>query len=116
MNTRFVKDPSSVEPFYVVWCSLNNTNDGSATDNGRLQSETIATSTWTISPVTLSPLTEDSEGQAAVTIRGTIYAINTVATIMLSGGLDGTDYDLVNKITTATRTLEHTITVMCRNR
>ena len=116
MRTRFVKDPASVEPFFVVWCSPNNTNDGSSTDSGELQGETISASDWTISPVTLSPLTEDSEDSAAITIQGIAYGINTVATIWLSGGLVDTDYTLVNDIeTSGSRTLEHTITIMCRN-
>ena len=112
MRTRFVKDPSSVEPFYVVWCSPDNTNDGSATDSGQLQSETIVTTTWTVP----TGITKDSDAKTGVTIHGVTYAANTVATIVLSSGVNGTDYDLVNKITTATRTLEHTITIMCRNR
>jgi hypothetical protein len=53
--------------------------------------------------------------KTAVTIRGTVYAANTVATITVSGGTAGTDYELVNTITTATRTLSHTITIKVRN-
>ena len=114
--TSFIKDPNSVEPFTIVWCSPNNTNDGSATDTGRLQGETLNTSTWTITPVTLSPLTEDSEGQASVTIRGIVYAINTAATIWLSGGLVDNDYECLNHIVTSgARTLDHTITIQVRN-
>jgi hypothetical protein len=111
MRTRFIKDPNSVEPFYVVWCSENNTNDGSASDSGKLQGETISTTAWTVP----TGITKDSDAKTAVTIRGITYAADTVATIVLSGGTDGTDYDIANKITTATRTLEHTITIQCRN-
>ena len=112
MTTRFIKDPDSVEPFYVVWCSPNNTNDGGTSDSGRLQGETITTSDWTLP----TGITEDSEGQASVIIQGVTYAINTVATIWLSSGVNGTDYDLVNEIVTSGgRTLNHTITIMCRN-
>jgi len=109
---EFVKDPDSVEPFHIVWCSLDNTNDGSSSDTGELQSETISTSTWTIP----SGITKDSDDKAAVTIQGVVYAINTVATIWLSGGTAGTDYALTNKIVTSgSRTLEHTILIKVRD-
>ena len=112
MRTRFIKDPGSVEPFFAVWCSPNNTNDGTASDSGELQGETIAVSDWTLP----AGITEDSANLDAVTIQGITYVANTVATIWLSGGTHGTDYDLVNDIvTSAGRTLEHTITIMCRN-
>ena len=112
MRTRFVKDPASVEPFHVVWCSPNNTNDGSTSDSGALQGETISASDWTLP----TGITEDSADTNAVTIQGVIYGANTVATIWLSSGVAGTDYDIVNDIeTSGSRTLEHTITIMCRN-
>jgi hypothetical protein len=111
MTDSFIKDPNSVEPFYVVWCSKDGTNDASTSDSGELQSATISTSDWTVP----TGITEDSEGQAAVTIQGVTYAINTVATIWLSAGVAGTDYDLVNRITTSdSRTLDHTITIKVR--
>ena len=108
MRTRFTKKAAAVEPFYVVWCSENNTNDGSADDSGRLQSETISTLTWAVP----TGITKDSDAKTAVTIQGIVYGADTVATIVLSSGVAGTDYDCVCKITTATRTLYHTITIM----
>ncbi len=113
MSDKFTKDPNSIEPFYVVWCAKDGTNDGSVTDTGELQSATISTSVWTIAPS--GDLTEDSEGQAAVTIKAVVYAINTVATITLSAGIAGVDYKLVNRITTSdSRTLDHTIIIQVR--
>ena len=107
----FLKDPNSVEPFYVVWCSKDNTNDGSTSDNGVLQSATISTSTWTVP----TGITEDSSVKTSITIQGITYSANTVATIWLSGGTVGTDYDLVNRIVTSdSRTLDHTITIKVR--
>lgn len=112
MKTLPAKDPNSVEPYWVVWCSEDGTNDGTASDTGELQGATIATSNWTITP---SGLTEDSTSEAAITIQGTSYAINTVAQIFLSGGTANTDYQLTNRITTNDgRTLDKTITVRCR--
>ncbi len=111
MGDTFFKDPLTAEKFYVVWCSPDNTNDASVGDSGRLQSETIATTAWTVP----TGVTNDSDVKTAVTIRGTVYAANTVATITLSSGTADTDYELLNKITTATRTLTHTITIKVRD-
>ncbi len=108
----FLKDPNSVEPFYIIWCSPDNTNDGSISDTGELQSATISTTDWTVP----TGLTKDSENESSVTIKGVTYDANTVACIWLSSGTDGTSYDVACKITTSdSRTLEHTITIMVRN-
>jgi len=105
------KDPNAVEPYFIVWCDEDGTNDGSTGDSGELQGATIGTSTWTVSGIT-----KDSDGKAAVTIAGIDYGVNTVTTIWLSGGTDGTDYDLLNRIITSDgRTLDKTITVMVRS-
>ena len=46
---------------------------------------------------------------------GVSYGVNTVCTIVLSGGTVNTDYDLVCRITTSDgRTLDQTITIMVR--
>ena len=107
------KDPDHVEPYFVVWCSKDGTNTGSASDSGELQGATISTTTWTVE----SGITKDSDNKAAVTIAGVSYAINTVATIWLSGGTANEDYQLTNKITTSdNRTLSRTINVPVRQR
>ena len=107
-----VKDPGSTEPFFVVWCSPSNLNDGSATDTGILQGETISTSTWTVP----TGITKNSDSKISVTIQGVIYAVNTVTTVWLTGGTAGTDYDLVNTIVTSgARTLDHTLKIKVRN-
>ncbi len=105
------KDPDAVEPYFIVWCDEDGTNDGIANDAGELQGATISTSGWTVAGIT-----EDSSDKDAVTIAGIDYGANTVATIWLSGGTDGVDYDLLNQIITSdARTLEKTIMVMVRN-
>lgn len=105
------KDPDAVEPYFIVWCDEDGTNDGSANDKGELQGETIGTSAWTVSGITA-----DSDNTDSVVIAGITYDSATVSTIWLSGGTDGTDYDLLNKIiTTDLRTLDKTITVMVRS-
>ena len=108
------KDPDAIEPYFIVWCDEDGTNDGTANDSGELQGATIGTSGWTGDSA--AGLTEDSEDTAAVTIAGIAYDVNTVATIWLSGGTDGVDYDLLNTVDFDDgRTLEKTITVMVRS-
>jgi hypothetical protein len=102
------KDPDDTEPYHIVWIDKDGTNDGTASDNGELQGATISTSAWTVP----SGITEDSNNTAAITIAGVSYAINTVATIWLSGGTAGTEYELTNKIVTSdSRTLSQSITI-----
>lgn len=87
------KDPDDVDAFQIEW-----------TD--RLTTETIVTSTWTIDPATgTTPLTEDSSSNTT-----------TRTTIWLSGGDDGEDYELTNRITTTGgRTLDQTVKLKVRS-
>jgi hypothetical protein len=98
------KHPDSIEPYFVVWCDMDGTNSGAAADDGELQGETIVTATWTVP----SGLTKVSQNQNAVTINGTAYGVNTVATVYLSGGTDNSFYEIKCSITTLTRTLAKT--------
>ena len=108
------KDPSAVEPYFIVWCDEDNTNDGTPNDDGELQGATIGTSGWT--GWTAEGIDKDSDDTAAVNIAGIAYDVDTVSTIWLSGGTDGVDYDLLNTVDfNDGRTLEKTITVMVRN-
>ena len=105
------KDPDAVEPYYIVWCDIDGTNDGGASDDGELQSATISTATWTVP----TGITKDSDNKDAVTINNVSYGANTVATIWLSAGTDNTDYDLLCRIVTSdSRTLDKTITIRVR--
>jgi len=104
------KDPENVEPYFFVWCSLDGTNDGGATDTGELQGATISSQTLTGTGVTV-----DSDNTSAVTIQGVSYAINTVATAWLSGGTANTDATLHCQIVTSdSRTLEKTMNIRIR--
>ena len=106
------KDPNAVEPYFVVWCDKDGTNDGTASDEGELQGATISTSVWTVE----TGITEDSEDSAAVSVGGVSYGVNTVATIWLSSGTHNTDYELVNRITTSdSRTLDQTVIIPVRS-
>ena len=112
MSDLPAKDPDNVEPYHIVWCDKDGTNDGSTTDSGELQSATISTSAWTVP----SGITEDSNNTAAITIAGVSYGANTVATIWLSGGTAGNVYELTNQITTSdSRTLDKSICVRVKN-
>lgn len=102
------KHPDNIEPYFLVWCSLDGTNNGSKKDKGELQGSTISTSTWTIPP----GITKESDNVLAVTIEAVKYNVNTVATIELSGGTSGQKYTLTNKITTSdNRTLNDVIII-----
>jgi hypothetical protein len=105
------KDPDDTDFRYIVWCSKDGTNDGSADDTGELQGDTISVSAWTVP----SGITEVTSNTAAITIKGVEYPVDTVATIKLSGGTVDIDYELTNKITTGdSRILSRSITVQVR--
>lgn len=104
----FLKDPNAVKPFFFVWCDRDGTNDGSTTDRGELQGETISSYTVTVD----TGLTKDSDNKAAVEIHGVSYAINTVVTVWLSGGTVNTSYNVLCRIVTSgNRTLDKTLTI-----
>lgn len=101
------KDPNAVDFYYFVWCDLDGTNDGGATDNGELQGATISTAT-----VTGSGVTVDSSNKDAVTIQGVAYAANTIVTVKISGGTAETNATVHCRITTSDgRTLDQTIQI-----
>lgn len=98
MLTRVsLKDPDSVEPYYVVWCDKDGINNGSGLDYGELQGATIVTSSW---EVVSGNVVIDSDSIAAISIHGTDYPTNTVAKVVLSGGENGTMAIVRNRITT----------------
>jgi hypothetical protein len=89
MATSFVKDPDAVLDYAVDWAAW-------------LGTDTIATSTWTVP----TGLTKTTDTKTA-----------TLATVWLSGGTDGSDYQVANKIVTAGgRTDERTLTIKVRQR
>jgi hypothetical protein len=86
---RFPKDPNSVLDYTVDWY-----------DEGWLGIDTIATSTWIV-PTGLTNIAESHTTK--------------IATIWLSGGTAGTNYEVTNRITTAGgRTDDRTIVIECR--
>lgn len=87
---HFTKDPDEVLDYTVDW------------DNRLLTGETISTSTWVIP----TGITKDSDAND-----------DTTATVWLSGGTAGTNYSLVNRITTSQgRTYDQTITIRVNER
>lgn len=110
MSDIFIKDPDSVETFTVVWCSKDNTNDGSTSDTGELQGETISTAAAQMP----TGLTLNSENKNSTTIQGVTYAVNTVHNMVLSGGTLNTTYVVTSRITTSGgRTLDKSIIIKC---
>jgi hypothetical protein len=86
---EYLKDPDSTLDYILVWSRW-------------LGTDTIASASWTVP----AGLTEESS-----------TATTTTATVWLSGGTAGTDYDVACLITTAAgRIDERTIRVRCRER
>ncbi len=83
------KDPNEVLDYALNW-------------TGRLTGDTIATSVWTVP----AGITSNSE---------TVSDKQTV--IWLSGGSNGTWYELLNRITTAGgRTMDQTVKIFVKNK
>ena len=111
MAKTFLKDPNSVEPYHIIWCSADATNDASTNDTGELQGATISTTTWVVP----TGITKSSDNKEQITIQGVTYAASTTTTIWLSGGTAFQDYEVVNRITTSdSRTLDQTLVIRCR--
>ena len=88
-NSAFMKDPNSTLDFAIDWSAW-------------LGTDTIATATWTV-PTGITKVTDS--------------ASTTVATIWLSGGTAGAQYDLLCRITTAGgRTDDRTISIYAREK
>lgn len=85
----FYKDPNDVRDYTFNWVD-------------ELEGDTISTSTWFVP----SGITRDSDSKT-----------NTATAIWLSGGTDGVNYEITNRIVTAGgRTLDRTATFIVRNR
>ena len=81
------KDPDDVDSFGIDWAT-------------RLDGDTIASSTWTVP----DGLTQDSSSNTT-----------TTTTVWLSGGTDGDDYEVLNRITTTGgRTIDQTVKLRVR--
>lgn len=92
MPRSFTKDPDEVLDYEIDWTKWLSGDD------------TISTSSWTVP----SGITKDSDSITDDTKSTKIW---------LSGGTDGTDYDLLNEIVTANgRTAQRTITIGVRSR
>lgn len=92
----FTKDPSDVFDYKFDFKALAN---GTGSSNWLDTSETISTRTVTVS----TGLTKDSD---------TITDTNTSVTVWVSGGTAGAEYTIACKIvTSASRTIERTITI-----
>lgn len=96
MADRYVKDPDEVLDFVRDWSAA-------------LEGDSIDTSQWL--PVGFTP---GADGAIAI---GTSSSTATTATVWLSGGVDGEDYALTNRITTTGgRTFDHTLTFLIREK
>ena len=85
----YIKDPNAVLDYTLNWFEY-------------LDGDTISTSTWTVP----AGITKNSESNTT-----------TAATVWLSSGTDGTDYDVYNRIVTAAgRTDDRTIRIRVSER
>lgn len=85
---QFPKDPDEIEDCKVDWSVRLDPGD------------TIASSSWLPMPDGLTKVSDTKD--------------DTSATIWLSGGTDGTDYEITNRVvTTAGRTFDWTIRILC---
>ena len=85
----YTKDPSAVIDYQQDW------------SDWLAAGETITTSSWAVTPTTLSPLAVDSDTETT-----------TAATVWLSGGLAGQVYRVTNTIvTSAARTEQRSIVI-----
>ena len=97
-------DTGDVDYRYAVFCSEDNTNDGSASDTGLLQSETISSIT-SITETPATGLTDDGGALTSVSIQGVTYSANTVVSIKFTASA-AADYEVdVKVVTSGGRTL-----------
>lgn len=90
----FIKDPNAIMDFGVTWAAWLAS-----------MSDTLATSAWSILTAATIP----------ALVIDTNTSNTTIATVWLSGGLLGTRYALLNRVTTAGgRTNDRTIYVLIR--
>ena len=106
-QSEWVKDPDAVLDYKFDWAASTN---GSGSSDWLGAGETIDDFDITITPVTTSPLTEDSSALADG---------DTSVVVWLSGGLEGTEYRVTCHIETdnaTTREDDRTIKIKVRER
>ena len=84
---QLIKDPQAILNYGFDWAD-GGANDGTSSDTGWLQSDTITASTWTVGGGTSLVIDSDSND-------------TTTTTVVLSGGTANTTYTVTNHITTA---------------
>jgi len=80
------KHPDTTRTYTINLASADGTNDGTTSDTGFLQTDTIASIAWVIP----SGITKDSDSNTTKAI-----------TFAVSGGTDATDYELQCDVTLA---------------
>jgi len=88
--STILKDPEAVLPYSINWATKDSyLNDGSASDTGWLEGDTIATSAWSVTgPDALLVIDSDTNN-------------TTTTTVVLSGGTANRTYTVTNHIVTA---------------
>jgi hypothetical protein len=106
-------DPSDTDKRHAVFCDRSGLNDGSNSDDGALQGETI--STIDSVTVTSGTLTVDSSNKNSTTIQDITYAVDTVVNVWLSAGTAGDCVVAVEVTTSDSRTLNRSFTIEVRD-
>lgn len=97
-----IKDSDAVLDYAFNWASEDGTNDGSSSDKGWLQGDTISSYTITAE----SGITVDSDSNTT-----------KIVIVWLSGGTAGKVYDVACEVVTAGgRTDERTMKIRVKNR
>lgn len=107
-------DTVDIDYRHAVFCSKDGTNDGSASDDGKLQGETISA----ISDVSVSPATglaDDGGALTSVSIQGVTYSANTVVTVGLTASVNGEYVVSITVTTSDTRTLNRSFAIVVRD-
>lgn len=98
----FKKSPNARLSYSINWATSETyLNDGSSSDTGWLQGDTIVSSTWTITGL-----------DTALVEEGSSYN-DVVATIEISAGTTNTNYTLTNLITTASGDIDERSINIC---
>lgn len=98
----FTKDPDAVLIYTFDWAN-GGPNDGSLDDDGWLQGATIAVSAFVLSSADITNVIESNTP--------------TTASVKISGGKQGKDYIVTNRVTTnGGETEDRSIKIECRQR
>ena len=107
------KDPDADLDYAFKWASAVYPNDGTATDDGWLQGDTLATSVFVVSgPDDTMTVHDGIITDIIAEDNITTVSTDTMAQFWIIGGTAGYTYTVTNRVTTAqTRTEDRSLVV-----